>query len=318
MQDPTVNQQPGPFGVHHTHHMVVQIEHGVQTQRAHGQAHVHPKRVVQTVRGLADHSVIDLQSLDGGGCRTAVAGADLAFTLTGPHSGQHQRVLVPNNRVQTESGQLGVDAGKILVQAEAQDGEVRLYAINAEILRVHERKRERHEVQAVDEVAQPQRIDGHGEQQGADNQPVRQPGRCLHVRAGGRCDRAAHGHVPLVTGQPRAARQHDGQPRHDARAGHRAEEQTLDERGQRVVAVTVQRAHDVRRHANVVHAGRQQQREHRQAPPVAARTAAGGRHAENFPQENRQPRRLCGRTSLHDSVDVRSRFAYFMELIISN
>lgn len=195
---------------------------------------------------------------------------------------------------------------------------MRLYAVNAEVLRVHERERERHEVQAVDEVAQPQRIDGHGEQQGANDQPVRQPGRRLGVGAGGRRDRAAPGHVPLVTGQPRAARQRHGQSRHDARAGHRAEEQPLDERGQRVVAVTFQRAHDVRRHVNVVRAGRQQQREHRQPPPVAARTAADGRHAENVPQKNRQPRRLRCRTSLHDSVDVRSGFAHFIELIMSN
>lgn len=104
MQDPTVDQQPSLFGIHHAHHMVVQIEHGVQAQRAHRQAHVHPERVVQTVRGLTDHSVFDLQPLDGGGCRTAAAGSGLAVTWVGPHSGQHRRVLVPDDRVRTESG----------------------------------------------------------------------------------------------------------------------------------------------------------------------------------------------------------------------
>lgn len=306
LYDPTVNQQDGFGRIQYAHQVVVQVEHGVQAQRAHRKANVHAEFVVQAVGCLPDNSVLDLQHLDGGRCRPAGGGGlhDPAATAAGPAAaavvialpvrrrpGQQQRISVPDDGVNAESGQVGVDAGKLLVQAVAQDGEVCLDAVHADVLDVHEQESEHCEVDVDGQQPQPEHVDGHGEQQAADDQHARQPGRshgfCL--RGWRECVKPVN--VPRVPLQRLVTAQRHGQPGYQARAGHRPDEHALDGRGQRVVASVFQRAHYVLCHVHVVQAGGHQQRGCRQPQPAEPDGATVHReYAKHVPNEFRQSR----------------------------
>lgn len=168
---------------------------------------------------------------------------------------------------------------------------MRLDAVHADVLDVHEQEREHGEVDVEEQQPQPEPVDGHGEQQAADDQQARQPTRGHGFRSSGRRECVEPVHVPRVPFQRLVPAQRHGQPGYQARAGHRPDEHALDDRGQRVVAVPFQCAHHVLRHVRVVYAGGHQQRGCRQPQLAEPDGAADHReHAEHVPNEFRQSR----------------------------
>jgi len=129
--------------------MIVQVEHGEQTQRAHGQSQLDAKQIVQVVHCFAGQPVFDFYLLDEIGHR--VAGGqrlqNISVVVDGVYGfsafvsrPQHERVFVSHDRVDFKRHQIFVDADELLVEDVTQDGKMSFYAIHTYVLNVHTNK----------------------------------------------------------------------------------------------------------------------------------------------------------------------------------
>lgn len=211
--------------------------------------------------------------------------ADVTVPVARPPG--NERVSVPDDRVDFQRRQIPVDADQLLVENETEDGEMRLDAKHAEVLHVHRGDHHDRAPGHVEQDPQAQRVHRYDQQRAAQHHQLRRPLERGRLGRGHRRVRVKPVDSLLVRRQRAAALRDDRQPRRQGDQRHHPGVHALHHRGQRAVAVTLQRAHGLWRVVEHVHAGRYQRRGVNGLPRAGTGRADD---AEDVPNENRPSR----------------------------